>query len=768
LTAVRRVVVSGWWPALLVATVAGFLIHRNGLVSLPDTLAYTSWFVWACTLPGTLLWRLLDWRRGPGRRSGRPLLEDLVLGSILGLAAVVPVHLAMTALGHAGLVLLWPVVVTAAFVAVPRGRDLLLIRQLTPTPVWWSWSLALLMLYVVLRSGETFWFDLALTPRSLRAPYVDEPFHQSLVVEFAQHFPAQVPYVSGTPVRYHWLVYPFVAAGVVGSGVEPVPLLRLLVPALLSFLLILGVAVAAARLSGHRWAALGAVVVLCLLSPLDVMGWTPVDAPWVEIPWASYRSPTQAMASALCPLLVVMLVGMLRGAWSGVNAWVATGAMMLAVAGAKSAMLPLFVAGLSGTFVVMLLLRRRTAWRVGALAGMSLGVFALATVIFYGAGARALSFSPFQVVDNQAVRLGLSNPAEPADLSVRLLLTLVLLVCSVVPLLGGLGLFVRGGWRRPTGWVLTGCFAAAMSVLLLFHHPSYSQYYFRYSALVPMALLGALGWARATGRITRRTVVVQAPAAAVGLAAAYLIAAVTSGTPPEEWTGSQAARLFDAFVVPLGLAALVVLAATVVVLVLNRFVTHVGQVLPVLIAMLVGMCLPFQQSVAADLFNDRERAVSGNVLIRPGGLAAATWLKEHSGSDHLVATNLHTRTPVRNPRDYRSFWIAAWSERRVLVHGWAYIEPTSVGLPSNEETNRSAGPPFWDPVRLALNDEVFSEPTEENIRTLRDKYGVDWLFAAHSKPVDLRGLARLTVERHTNRNYSVFEIPADETTDPTH
>ena len=753
---------SGWWPALVVTLVAGCLMHRNGLISVADEVAYTSWFLWACTLPGTLLWRLLDWRRGPGRRSGRPLLEDLVLGSSLGIAAVVPVHLAMTALGHPALVLLWPVAVATAFVASPRGRDLLFSRQYTPTPVWWSWSLALLLLYLVVRSGETFWFDLALTPHSLRAPYVDEPFHQSLVVEFAQHFPAEMPYVSGTPVRYHWLVYPFVAAGVVGSGVEPVPLLRLLVPALLSVLLVLGVAVAAARLSGHRWAALGAGIVLCLLSPLDVMGWTPAETPWVNMSWASYRSPTQAIASALCPLLVVMLVGMLRGAWRGVNAWVATGSVMLATAGAKSALLPLFVAGLCGTVVVLLVLRRRIPWRVVALAGLSLGVFALATLIFYGSGARAMSLGPFQIVDDQSIRLGLSSPEQPANLSVRLFLSLVFVVCSIVPLVGGLGLFMRGGWRRPTPWVLTGCFAAAMSVLLLFQHPGYSQFYFRYSALVPMTLLAALGWARATGPVTKRTVVIQSTAAAVGLAAAHLIAAVSSGTPPVERSGSQIARLVDAFGVPLGLAALVVLAATLVVLLLNRRAGRSGHVLPVVIAILVGMCLPYQQAMAADLFHDRGPAqVAGNVIIRRGGITAATWLKEHSGSGDLVATNVHTRTPVRNPTDYRAFWISAWTERRVLVHGWAYIEPTSVGLPSNEETNRSAGPPFWDPERLALNDEVFSEPTKENVRTLHDKYGVDWLFAAHGKDADLQGLARLTVERHTNRHYSVFQIRAD-------
>ena len=102
-----------------------------------------------------------------------------------------------------------------------------------------------------------------------------------------------------------------------------------------------------------------------------------------------------------------MLVGMLRGAWRGPTAWVLMGLMLLAVAGAKSAMIPLFVAGLCGTVLVMLVVHRRIPWRVAGLAALSLGAFAVATVVFYGTGSRAVSFGPFQLADNQALALRL-------------------------------------------------------------------------------------------------------------------------------------------------------------------------------------------------------------------------------------------------------------------------------------------------------------------------------------------------------------------------
>ena len=204
------------------------------------------------------------------------------------------------------------------------------------------------MLYVLVYTIQIVWGISAVTPVALRAPYVDEPYHLALLGEFRHHFPAEVPFVDGTPLRYHWLVYPFLAAGTWGSGVAPIVLLKVLVPAALIALLVLGVAVAASRISGHRWAAVGSAAVLCALTPLDMMAWTDVSRPWLTTGWLTYRSPTQLLANALCPLLVVLLVGILRGAAARPRHWVATAGVMLAVAGAKSAMLPVFVAGRNG------------------------------------------------------------------------------------------------------------------------------------------------------------------------------------------------------------------------------------------------------------------------------------------------------------------------------------------------------------------------------------------------------------------------------------
>ncbi len=757
----RTLLGSGWIPAVLVYALAVLLLRNIGLVGARDSLAFTVWFAWAHTIPGVVLWRALDWRTRSAH--GRPFPEDVALGSILGIVVGIAAYLLAVLAGLPLLVAGWPLLVLVPAMLTSSGRALLLRRQREPTPAWWSWSLALVMLYAVLFSAVRIWHGLALTPESITAPYIDEPFHLSLIGELRHHFPATVPYVEGTPLRYHWLVYPFLASGTWGTGIEPRVLLRLLAPAALSALMLFGLAAAASRVSGRRWAGVAAAAIACLVSPLDVMGWTPAHEPWIGPSWVSYLSPTQVLANALAPLLVVLIVGVARGAAHRPRHWILTALVMLAVAGAKSAMLPLFVAGLCGTTVVLLVVRRRVPWRVGGLALLSVGVFALATAVFYGPGSRSLTFGPFQIVDAQAMALGLIAPGGTPPEFVRLTLSAVFVICVAGQAVGALGLFARGGWRRPVPWLLLGSWTAAVGVLLLMRHPGHGQYYFYFSAVVPMAVLSAAGWARAAGPLTRRTVGVVAAACLTGLASATAIAAATSSRRPLTSASTDAGRMLASFWYPLALALAVVLLLTLVFhLVTRRSDKFGGRTLLVAISLVIGYGLPYPLANALRFHDGPIPAKQlGDTTIREGGLAAATWLRGHSDPDDLIATNSHTRLLGRAAAfDHRSFWISAYSERRVLVEGWAYIAPEVVGLPSNELTNRSSGPPFWDPERLRLNDEVFTHPTAANLAQLQRRYGVDWLFVDTGRAPALARLERLADRRFSTRNYVVFALRA--------
>ncbi len=591
MTRARRVLGSGWIPALLVYVVAAAAVRHYALISARDIGVYTVWLAWAHVLPGTLLWRVLDWRPVDADGRGRPFAEDVALGSILGLIVSIPVYLLTLFAGIPWAVAAWPLLVLVPLLATRRGRGLITRSQATPTPAWWSWSLAILGLYVVGHSLFAIWGDIPLTRASLQAPYVDEPYHLSLVAEFRHHFPAQVPYVAGTPLRYHWLVYPFLAMGSWGSGVAPVVLLRILGPAALSAATFLGASVAASRISGRRWAGVAAGAITCVLTPLDVMGWTSSSEPWQPASWLSYDSPTQVLANAIAPLLVVIVVGLVTGAAKRSWHWVLAAVVMLAAAGAKSAMLPIFVAGLCGTTVVMLVVRRRILWRVAAAAALSVVVFAAATVIFYGSESRAMTFGPLAFIDHTLRLMQVTGPGDVAGTGFRASLTFSYVVCILAPFVGGVGLFVRGGWRKPVPWVLLGTSAAGLVAALSFSHPQLSQLYFLYSAAIPSGVFAALGLARMAGPLTPRLATWAAASGAVGLVSAWCISSLTEQRPLTAAAITDPGQMVTRFLIPLAAAAATATGFGLLLRALSRRLPSVqGHSLFLAACLVTGMC----------------------------------------------------------------------------------------------------------------------------------------------------------------------------------
>jgi hypothetical protein len=138
-------------------------------------------------------------------------------------------------------------------------------------------------------------------------------------------------------------------------------------------------------------------------------------------------------------------------------------------------------------------------------------------------------------------------------------------------------------------------------------------------------------------------------------------------------------------------------------------------------------------------------------LIPGGALEAGRWLRDHSSPADVVATDLHCRPVPRRSCDSRHYWVSGFTERRVLVEGWAYAESTQSRTPLFETSYLRV--PFVDAALLAANDAVFAAPTAENVRHLARKYGVKWLFTGANP--DLRKFATL---RFRNGSFSVYEI----------
>ncbi|MFB4272254.1 hypothetical protein, partial [Nonomuraea sp. GTA35] len=174
-----------------------------------------------------------------------------------------------------------------------------------------------------------------------------------------------------------------------------------------------------------------------------------------------------------------------------------------------------------------------------------------------------------------------------------------------------------------------------------------------------------------------------------------------------------------------------------------------GAVLAV-VAVLAGYALPGSvRDVAGHVDPWPERRER---LIPKGALEGGRWLRAHSSPGDVVATDLHCRYDWWQVCDSRHFWVSGFSERRVLVEGWAYAEST---LSRARPFVRSyLAEPFGDRERLAANDVVFVAPTAENVRTLAQKYGVKWLFTGINPVLD--EFAEL---RFRNATSSVYRLP---------
>lgn len=95
---------------ILVLGVVFALSTQVAEVRSVDVLRFTAYVGAVLTLPGTLIWRAAN-------GEPRPLWEDLVLGTTVGLAAELPVYLVGRALDATWIVLAWPAVVVAISLA---------------------------------------------------------------------------------------------------------------------------------------------------------------------------------------------------------------------------------------------------------------------------------------------------------------------------------------------------------------------------------------------------------------------------------------------------------------------------------------------------------------------------------------------------------------------------------------------------------------------------------------------------------------------------
>ncbi|MFL5645364.1 MAG: hypothetical protein ACJ78L_08410 [Chloroflexota bacterium] len=742
----RGAAASGWLPASVLGAVGVAVLIAYGT---PPTsiILFAGYVALGIAVPGMLWVRFL-------RGRAMHISEDLTLGLVVGYCLEIATYIVVRAAGAPLLVLAWPTVTLLVFAAVPglrrwwRGDG-------SRAPVWWSWSLAGLLGYLLLFSAGTFFAQHHLTGPD--TAYVDMPYHLALTGELRNHVPSSVPFVASQPLAYHWFVYAETAATSWTTGIEPVTLLYRLSPLPMFVAFVLLTAATARRLTGVWWTGLVAVAVALFGTVAGTYAWADTAVFDTQTLWATWVSPTNLFGLALFAGAIVLFLDLVAHEGPAPRRrWLLAGLLAFGLGGAKASLLPLLIAGL--VFVVVgvgLRYRRMPRSAVGALV-LSLVALGFAVVLLFRGSTGGLVIGLDSLRAYPVIRL-LGAPGADGWASVvlpgaALLVALVLWSCLWA---GAFGLLLRRtrSLGDPRIMFLLGICAGGLGAVIVLSYPGFSQLYYLRGAAGAFGLVTAVGIAAIVPPgADRRIIGWVSLAAAAGAATVLVIEALGPGRAPSLSRGHLSGVL-PAILVPVLVLLVTATVGSVVFTRLAHRRSDLRGAAPLLtVALVMGFSLPKMAAAASPFV-----AVADAPIVVPAdGMAAARWLRDHSGPGDLIATHLHCLAPGGAGRcDARHFWVSAYSERHVLVEGWAYTQMSisharELGVDSNHV-------PFWDPALLALNDRAFTDPSAEVLRALEADHGVRWLFA-DATIADVAALDRLADLRERVGDYAIYEL----------
>lgn len=694
------------------------------------------------------MWRALH---GPSRT----LLDDVVIGSALGLVFSLGSYLLARLLGIPALALTAPAVVLILFAAHPKLRGHWRARNPEKVPRWFSWAISAVTLvslsWIAWRAFTTHPF----TGDAASSPYLDIPYHLALAGELKNHAPPQVPYLAGEPLNYHWFAHAHLAASSWGTGIElEVLLLRLSIVPLLA-ITIIGSALLAVRLSSRWWTGIAATVIgfwLTAISPFQfteepiVFETRALDDWW-------WQSPTQAFGAALFAGTLLLLVSMLRnGARAG--SWLLLAIFLIALAGSKGTFLPVLLVGILAVIAVERF--NKKLWNRTALiaAAQVFTVLALAMLVVYRGQSDGMSVRPLHNMGRMpaVVASHLGMPWLPMRPWVLLIIGSLTVLIWLMRATGALGLGKKEQRTDPLVALLVGVTAAGVGATIVFAHTGFSEYYFLRSVAPLIGVASACGLAALTDKHMRLIPPLLAGAALTG--ALYWLSP-TQATLADE-SGRAAALWTLAWPYLVLLTGASITAATL--WHMKTRAVAIAALASVLIGGgLFGVAREWTGIIEQfDKQGTSARTLPSNATPLPhGAREASRWLRAHSDPDAIIATNAHCRGRDGQGRcDNRAFWISGYSERRVLIEGWGYTERTG----SNSKTTPFMYRPYWNPAKLAANDAAFTTPSDRSIATLRDTYHVTWLFVDLRESVDFSALSDNTTLRYRSGDCAIFEI----------
>lgn len=787
-----------WAPggALGLAVVAVWLVTGTpaGAVAV-----YLLTFLWSVTLPGVLVARAL--------RAPASLLEDLAVGTTVGFALQLAGWAVFTLAGLQEFLLAWPLVVLVPFVAVASLRRHFRVvdyrARLHPASAWGLVAACLVPLVTMAQSMAG-----SHLPDDANAWYQDDYWHLALSAELMRSIPPDHPQVAGQPFFYHWFANAHVATMAHSSGIDlPILFARLWMPAVV-FTGLAMIAVAGRALTGRSWPG----VVAALMAGTQAAIWPA----WFQLFGTSVfnvNSPSQQFSISLMMLALLPLLQVCRRGRLPRGDWAVLAIALVGAAGAKSSILPVLVCGLLLAAAVALLADR--ARLRGILTALALAVVVLLLTLPLTAGGSAgvqiQLLSSMRGTSPWALMLGGSPSVSlellPPGLGRDGALTLVLLILAAYAVAYG---WLIAGLRVLTlryleGWLLLGIGIAGWCAMMLLNQDGFSQVYFMSSAIIGWYLLTAAGahhaWERAAqvaGALPAATAVVTGmmagwflvlvsrllagptpePSAintsiALGLApilgAATVTALIARGRP-RVWLGlvagllgaslpQRAEGLFSGLL-PGGSVTVHALAAVLGVVALALLTRPIStRRLAGLAA--AGLAALIVVSTPAMVLAARDRHARPAPLNLPRTVTAAEttaarWVAANADRDDIVATNVHCLAkPTVEFCDARSFWVGAFTERRILLEGWAYTSEAHQA--HGVDGRRYANQPFHDADLFALNEAAFAQPTREVLMELEDR-GVRWLFADTAASPVSPELARLADEVFSQETVTVYRL----------
>lgn len=710
------------WLAPLTAIAFTWIALKHYEVSYADSAKLTAYLVFGVTLPGMLVWRRLR------RRTGVFYL-DAAAGFAVGCAIQLAVYLPGRWLGVPEVVVVAPIIIVVAFLTDGRLRRWW--RGSAKGSVWGAWIIALVVIFgVAMLSIDAFRSE-PLEGYGAGYVYVDIPFHLALAAELKHHVPFQTPYVWELPLQYHWYAHAHVAATSWATGVEIETLIRRVVPISMLLAVTVGTAGLAQSWARRRWTGPVAAAVLIGVSSVTLYGWnrhtsgTVLDTPW----WAS---PSQSFGQVMVIPAIALLVGIVRGRkMPKPGVWILFTLSVAGVMAAKATMVPLLLAAVVAAFASWLIFRRK--FHLPSLVALLIVVagLAFAQFVIFGGASQGTTIRPFDTIHRFLPFWGFRTGPGDSWYAGATAAGAVVDVYGYLLLAAGLFAFGRRLLVNPGVASLFAVTVAGLGAAMVFVQHGNSERYFTRSAaalMIPMAVWGVALLIRRSKPL--RVKVIMAVAFMIGPFLALLIGWQTfpkplASGPKQNW--QALGYMLGPISAAVGIALLI---GALLSLLTKRMGTRASAAgLACIVLMGMGV-LPTYRVVARNV-----QAVEANgldhVITRVGptdipwrGEEAARFLRANSSPEDLVATNAHCRIPERIRCDARAFWLAGYSERRILLEGWAYTVQANLA----EERDGALYGRFWDPELEARNDGVFLDPNPNSAAILKERYGVDFLF----------------------------------------